>query len=142
MTTAKMRWATIHSVKGAQFSVVGLVLPKNLQKDSEGKTVIDHWEAEVESEGRRVLYVGASRAQQVLILAIHESSVAKIESILKEHFEFLNIILKISYSQALNKDILAQGELLSTKLFSVYLTEQGIPHALLPALEFMTLDVN
>lgn len=66
----------------------------------------------------------------------------KIETILKEHFEFLNIILKISYSEALNKDILAQGELLSTKLFSVFLSEQGIPHALLPALEFMTLDVN
>ena len=33
------------------------------------------------------------------------------ESILKEHFEFLNIILRISYSEALNKDILAQGEL-------------------------------
>ncbi|HKP31505.1 MAG TPA: aspartate kinase, partial [Chitinophagaceae bacterium] len=53
---------------------------------------------------------------------------------------FLNIILKISFSQALNKDILAQGELLSTKLFSVYLEEKGIDHLLLPALEFMTID--
>ena len=43
-----------------------------------------------------------------------------------EHFEFLNIILKISFSEALNKDILAQGELLSTKLFSVYLEEIGM----------------
>lgn len=67
---------------------------------------------------------------------------AKALAILKEHFEFLNIILKISYSDALNKDILAQGELLSTKLFSVYLAEQSIEHALLPALEFMTLDAN
>ena len=57
-----------------------------------------------------------------------------------EHFEFLNIILKISFSEALSKDILAQGELLSTKLFCVYLEEQGIDHALLPALEFMTID--
>jgi aspartate kinase len=40
----------------------------------------------------------------------------------------------------LNKDILAQGELLSTKLFSIYLTEQKVDHALLPALEFMTID--
>ncbi len=40
----------------------------------------------------------------------------------------------------MNKDILAQGELLSTKLFSVYLEEQGIAHVLLPALEFMTID--
>jgi aspartate kinase len=66
----------------------------------------------------------------------------KAENILKEHFEFLNIILKISFNEALNKDILAQGELLSTKLFSVYLTEQGIAHELLPALEFMSIDVN
>jgi len=40
----------------------------------------------------------------------------------------------------LNKDILAQGELLSTKLFSLYLTEHNIDHTFLPALEFMTID--
>jgi aspartate kinase len=64
------------------------------------------------------------------------------ENIVKEHFEFLNIILRISYSEALNKDVLAQGELLSTKLFSAYLMEQGIAHKLLPALDFMTIDAN
>ncbi len=64
----------------------------------------------------------------------------KAKSVIAEHFEFLNIILKISFSEALNKDILAQGELLSTKLFSIYLEEQGIAHVLLPALEFMTID--
>ncbi|TXJ23342.1 MAG: aspartate kinase [Chitinophagaceae bacterium] len=68
------------------------------------------------------------------------ASVEKTRQIVAEHFEFLNIILKISFSEALNKDILAQGELLSTKLFSAYLEEQGIDHALLPALEFMTID--
>jgi aspartate kinase len=60
--------------------------------------------------------------------------------IIDEHFEFLNIILKISFSDALNKDILAQGELMSTKLFSVYLTEKGLKHELLPALDFMSID--
>jgi aspartate kinase len=65
---------------------------------------------------------------------------AKAKAILAEHFEFLNIILKISFSEALSKDILAQGELLSTKLFCTYLEEQGVDHALLPALEFMTID--
>ena len=61
-------------------------------------------------------------------------------AITQEHFEFLHIILKISFSEALNKDILAQGELLSTKLFSVYLGEKGIDHLLIPALDFMTID--
>lgn len=69
-------------------------------------------------------------------------TVEKAQEILKEHFEFLTIILKISFSEALNKDILAQGELLSTKLFSVYLEEQGIEHVLLPALNFMSIDEN
>ena len=67
-------------------------------------------------------------------------SVAKAKTILAEHFEFLTIILKISFSEALNKDILAQGELLSTKLFCVYLEEKEIDHQLLPALEFMSID--
>ncbi len=74
---------------------------------------------------------------------VHEADYkAKALAIVQEHFEFLNIILKISFSDALNKDILAQGELLSTKLFSVYLGENGIAHALLPALEFMSIDAN
>jgi aspartate kinase len=62
--------------------------------------------------------------------------------VLQEHFEFLYIILKISFSESLNRDILAQGELLSTKLFSIFLTENNVPHALLPALEFMTIDAS
>jgi len=69
-----------------------------------------------------------------------EKTYAKAKAIVAEHFEFLTIILRISFSEALSKDILAQGELLSTKLFSVFLEENGIDHVLLPALEFMSID--
>lgn len=73
-----------------------------------------------------------------------ETTIGKQEAnaVIAEHFDFLNIILKISYSDALNKDILAQGELLSTKLFCVYLKEQGIQHTYLSALDFMCIDEN
>lgn len=64
------------------------------------------------------------------------------KAIVDEHFDFLNIILKISFSEALSKDILAQGELLSTKIFSTYLYEIGASYNLLPALEFMSIDEN
>ncbi len=57
--------------------------------------------------------------------------------VIEEHFEFFSITLKISFNEALNRDILAQGELMSTKLFTLYLQESGINAALLPALEFM-----
>jgi aspartate kinase len=71
-----------------------------------------------------------------------DETLAKATGIVSEHFEFLNIILKISFSEALSKDILAQGELLSTKLFSTYLEEKNIDHVLLPALEFMSIDAD
>ncbi|EPR69487.1 aspartate kinase [Cyclobacterium qasimii] len=67
---------------------------------------------------------------------------AKALQIINEHFEFLTIILKISFNEAINKDILAQGELLSTKLFYTFLQEQGIAAVFLPALEFMCIDEN
>jgi len=69
-----------------------------------------------------------------------DTAYEKAKAIVDEHFEFLNIILKVSFSEALSKDILAQGELLSTKLFCVYLDELGISNKLLPALEFMSID--
>jgi aspartate kinase len=78
----------------------------------------------------------------VLDLLKTEALIAKGNAIVKEHFEFLNIITKISFSDALNKDILAQGELMSTKLFCCYLEQQGQDHLLLPALDFMVLDQN
>jgi len=73
-------------------------------------------------------------------LVKQEAPLAKAKAIVDEHFEFLNIILKISFNEALNKDILAQGELLSTKLFTVYLEEAGVQGVLLPALDFMSID--
>jgi len=76
--------------------------------------------------------------------ALFTSSESKKEGlkIIQEHFEFLNIILKISFNEAINKDILAQGELLSTKLFYELLCELGIKSVFLPALEFMSIDEN
>ena len=78
----------------------------------------------------------------ILELLSGEALRAKANDIITEHFEFLRITQKISLSDALNKDILAQGELMSTKLFSLYLEQEKIDHVLLPALDFMQLDVN
>lgn len=90
----------------------------------------------------KIEQLNAHYQQFINELLSKDESKEKAKSIIGEHFEFLHIILKISFSESLNKDILAQGELMSTKLFSCYLEEQGIDHILLPALEFMTIDVN
>ena len=70
------------------------------------------------------------------------SILARANDMLIEHFEFLKSTQKISLSDALNKDILAQGELMSSKLFSLFLEQAKIEHTLLPALDFMILDQN
>lgn len=57
-----------------------------------------------------------------------------------EHFSFLNFLTKLSYSDALCKDILSQGELISTLLLSACLSEANLNHKVLPALDFMQAD--
>jgi len=71
-----------------------------------------------------------------------DSAREKAETVIQEHFEFLNILLKISFNEAINRDILAQGELLSTKLFQTLLEELNIPSIFLVALDFMSIDEN
>jgi aspartate kinase len=127
-TDDEAKIVVLSAVSGTTNALVSISESLSAGKKEEAKQKIDALEAQYKS-----FIVDLVKEQDVL---------QKAESILKEHFEFLNIILKISYSEALNKDILAQGELLSTKLFSVYLDEQKIDHAFLPALDFMSIDAN
>lgn len=78
--------------------------------------------------------------QYVAELLTDEQKIEKANEIFSEHFKFLNSILNVSFSESLSKDIIAEGELLNTKLFSVYLQQQHIEHVVLSALDFMFLD--
>jgi len=63
-------------------------------------------------------------------------------SIIKSHFEYLRSFSKSVFTLFEEKAILAQGELLSTVLFQLYLKETGENSALLPALDYMRIDKN
>jgi superfamily I DNA/RNA helicase len=80
--TPAFRSATIHSVKGQEFPAVVVVIPEAPRKDA-GRHVLDHWENGLATEPRRVLYVGASRAQRLLILTAHNSHADRIDRLLK-----------------------------------------------------------
>lgn len=62
--------------------------------------------------------------------------------IIKSHFEYLRSFSKSVFTLFEEKAILAQGELLSTAMFQLYLKEIGENSALLPALEYMRIDKN
>ncbi len=65
-----IRSSTIHGVKGQEFDAVLLAIPESLRRDGDNLTVLDHWEQDCPTEARRVLYVGASRASNLLAVTV------------------------------------------------------------------------
>ncbi|MBL7488392.1 ATP-dependent helicase [Frankia sp. AgB1.9] len=79
--SAALAWRTVHGYKGLQSPAVAVVIPKpsggGLQEG------VSHWEDQKDSEARRVLYVAASRAEQLLMLVVDNSQFATVVEILK-----------------------------------------------------------
>ncbi|AOW21353.1 aspartate kinase [Urechidicola croceus] len=57
-------------------------------------------------------------------------------------FDFLITSVDEPYSELLYNNIVSQGELLSTYIFSRFLIQEGMNARLLPALDFMRIDKN
>lgn len=74
-------WDTVHASKGREFSAVVLVIPQSRPVDDNGRSCLDLWEQDVDGESRRVLYVGASRAQRILVLAVHTSHEERVRAL-------------------------------------------------------------
>jgi len=73
-TGTQLRYSTIHGFKGLQADAVVLVIPEPGGPDDGAIS----WVEGRQADARRVLYVGASRAERLLVLAIHDSMVDKV----------------------------------------------------------------
>lgn len=71
-----------------------------------------------------------------------EKHTSKALEIIHNIFEYLRSFSKSVFTIFEEKAILAQGELLSTNMFQLYLEEQGISSILISALDFMRIDKN
>jgi len=93
------------------------------------------------------------QAALTLINALHQKYNAFVEELLPAgefreqgqevvtyHFGFLTTLSNDIFTPVEEKVVLAQGELLSTTLYHIYLKSIGIPSVLLPALDFMKID--
>lgn len=64
------------------------------------------------------------------------------QEIVSRFFIFIRLLAAGQFDDKSYRELLAQGELISTELFYQYLQEQKINSRLLPALHFMTIDEN
>jgi hypothetical protein len=68
---ARLQHSTVHGFKGLQQPGVALVIPEPTRTDADHG--VGQWTNRSPGEARRVLYVGASRAERLLIVAAHKS---------------------------------------------------------------------
>lgn len=66
----------------------------------------------------------------------------KANSVIAERFSFIRALIDGEFTLSEEKEILAQGELMSTALMDIYFSEIGVKSALLPALDYMRTDRN
>lgn len=61
---------TVHDAKGKEYKAVCLVIPPNRAPQNHTQTLFSTWEQRVESEAKRVIYVGVTRAELLVNLVV------------------------------------------------------------------------
>lgn len=100
-------------------------------------------ELENENKEEALQLIASLKEKYVLFvteLLVQDSSREEASVIVTEHFDFMSSLIDLGMTISLSKELLAQGELLSTRLFHVYLQEINVDAILLPALDFMVVD--
>ncbi len=70
----------------------------------------------------------------------NQNSLNQGKEVIDYHFSLLTNLANDHFTSIEEKIVLAQGELLSTTLYHVYLNQIGVHSVLLPALDFMKID--
>lgn len=74
--------------------------------------------------------------------AAAQTARAEAAAAIEASFDYLSSMIGVDFTEADEKEILAQGELMSTALMTVYMRMTGIRAVLIPALDFMRVDAN
>jgi DNA helicase II / ATP-dependent DNA helicase PcrA len=113
-TSDCLAYSAIHSYKGLQSPAVAVVLPERRKGTSDQEDGVHMWVNGLEGEARSVLYVGASRAQQLLILAVHHSRTADVRAALdRDGVRYTAVDETYPQEQArIRSDRYVQGDLL------------------------------
>lgn len=81
-------------------------------------------------------------AETIEELYTQDSFKQKAKDVIREIFDYVRSFGNRAFTIFEERCIVAQGELMSTNLMNLYLQEQGINVAFVPALEYMRIDKN
>lgn len=98
---------------------------------------------QVDEAAEKVEHLKAHYDSFVRELYKTSEGLAKGQQIIENEFSFIRSLTRIRpFTTKHDKELVAEGELLSTQMFQAYLEEQGEKSVLLPALEFMRIDAD
>jgi DNA helicase-2/ATP-dependent DNA helicase PcrA len=80
---APNRWTTIHDAKGSQHEAVCVVVPPDRGRDIFTTKLVASWKARDELESKRVVYVGVTRAQKLLAIAVPRAFCNQVADLLR-----------------------------------------------------------
>jgi hypothetical protein len=96
---AAVRWATIHEAKGSEHGAVCVVIPSGDYTEQ----LVAAWESRTESEPKRVIYVGVTRAERLLAIAVPAPFVARVSAIMVANevpFEIHDLTVQLATAPA------------------------------------------
>jgi hypothetical protein len=77
-------FGTIHGAKGTEAAAVMVVIPRDFRQSTRTAELVNAWEQQSSSEPLRVLYVGGTRAERLLMLAIPAAVFDRVQTILTD----------------------------------------------------------
>jgi DNA helicase II / ATP-dependent DNA helicase PcrA len=69
----RLSWSTIHEAKGREYAAVCVVLPPDRGNADHTSKLFEVWESRTEDEAKRVIYVGVTRAERLVAVAVPEA---------------------------------------------------------------------
>ena len=95
-----------------------------------------------DKQGGLILIDNLKQSYQAFVIELLPEGPYRLEGqeLIEYHFNFLAALANDLFTSIEEKVVLAQGELISTTLFHIYLKSINVASVLLPALDFMKID--
>lgn len=121
-----------------------IVVLSSMRGTAEALSEISDYLSKKNQEGAIEIINSLEKKYRNLVTSLFTNEDMRVQAnkVITEKFDYIRSFTKDLFTLFEERIVLAQGELLSSELFYLYLTEKNINAALIPALDFMRTDKN